>query len=125
MVNGHFIGNTPVFSISIGWGNLMKNPMVILDTGFTGDIQLTPKIATELGLQPITIAKTQMANGQITNMPQAIVLVAMEGEQHYVDVLISNSQPLAGINLLTQFSYKAIVDCRRREVLLEKVVNGE
>ena len=121
MVKGKFIGNVPMLAVDIGWGDLMKPPTVILDTGFTGDIQLTPKLATELGLQPFIVVKTKMANGQIVDMPQAFALASMEEEQHYVEVLISNSQPLAGINLLTQFSYKVIIDCKQREVTLEKV----
>ncbi len=39
----------------------------------------------------------------------------------YIDVLISDSMPLAGISFLTKFNYKAIVDCRFKTVNLERV----
>ena len=120
MVKGRFIGNAPVVSMDVGWHHAMKHPVVILDTGFSGDLQLTPKLADELGLEPIAVARMKIANGQIIEMPTALALVIMEGEAHYVQVQISNSFPLLGINFLTQFSYKAIVNCKNKEVILEK-----
>ena len=38
-----------------------------------------------------------------------------------IQVLISESMPLAGISFLTKFGYKAIVDCKYRTIALERM----
>ena len=42
-------------------------------------------------------------------IPVARALAVMEGMQRKIQVLISNSMPLAGISFLTKFGYKAVV----------------
>jgi len=122
MVSGVFVENTPWIRAVIGWGQAVQAPFFILDTGFTGDLQLTPKIARELGLQVVGITKTQIANGQIIEVPVALAIAAMEGAVNFIQVLISNSPPLAGISFLTKFGYKAIVNCKYRTVALERTI---
>lgn len=100
----------------------MQAPFVILDTGFTGDLQVTPKIAKELNLQVVGVTKTQIANGQIIEVPVALAMAAMEGVVNYIQVLISESMPLAGISFLSKFGYKAAVDCKYRTVVLERMI---
>jgi len=122
MVQGRFHNNTPLIQVAVAWGQAVQAPFVILDTGFTGDLQVTPKIAQELGLKVIGVTKTQIANGAIVDVPVALAIAVMEGVNNYIQVLISNSMPLAGISLLSKFNYKAIVDCKYRTVALEKVL---
>lgn len=43
MTTGVFIENTPFIRIALGWGRSVQTPFVILNTGFTGDLQVTPK----------------------------------------------------------------------------------
>jgi len=121
MVNGVFIENIPLIKVAVAWKRSVQAPFVILDTGFTGDLQVTSKIAKELGLQITGVTKTQIANGQIIEVPMALAIAAMEGITSYIQVLISDSMPLAGISFLKKFGYKAIVDCKNRKVALERV----
>ena len=121
MVNGEFIENTPWIKVLIAWGQSVQVPFVILDTGFTGDLQVTPKIARELGLKVIGVTKMQIANGQIVEVSAALAIAAMEGVMNYIQVLISESMPLVGISFLSKFNYKAMVDCKHRTVALERV----
>jgi predicted aspartyl protease len=121
MINGVFVENTPWIKIIIGWNQSVRSPFVILDTGFTGDLQVTPKIAKELNLQISGVTKTQIANGQIINVPVALAIASMEGVKKYIQVLISDSAPLLGISFLTKFFYKALIDCKNRTVVLKKV----
>ena len=121
MISGVFIQNTPWIKIIIGWGQSVQSPLVILDTGFTGDLQVTPQIAKELNLEVSGVTKTQIANGQIVNVPVALAIASMEGVQKYIQVLISDSIPLLGINFLTKFLYKASVDCKNRTIVLNRV----
>jgi len=122
MASGVFVENTPFVKVVVGWGQSVQAPYFVLDTGFTGDLQVTPKIARELGLQVVGVTKTQIANGQVIQVPVALAIAAMEGVANYIQVLISNSMPLAGISFLSKFSYKAIVDCKYRTVALNRAI---
>lgn len=72
MVSGVFVENIPFIKVVIGWGQSVQAPFVVLDTGFTGDLQVTPKIAIELGLQVIGVTRTQIANGQIIQVVNSL-----------------------------------------------------
>lgn len=122
MVSGVFVENIPLIKVVVAWGQSVQAPFVVLDTGFTGDLQVTQKIATELGLEIVGVTKTQIANGQIIEVPVALAIAAMEGVPNYIQVLISESMPLAGISFLSKFGYKATVDCKYRTVALEKMI---
>ncbi|MEK7631932.1 MAG: hypothetical protein AAB445_03650 [Patescibacteria group bacterium] len=99
----------------------MQTPLVILDTGFTGDLQVTPTMAEELGLKVIGVTPATIANGETINTPVALALASMEGRVNLVQVLISRGMPLAGISFLSKFSYKANFDCKYKTVKLERV----
>lgn len=121
MINGFFIENVPWIEIVIGLRQFVQKPLVILDTGFSGDIQITPQIAHELGLISTNVVSVHIANGEIVNVPVALAMASMEGEKQYIQVLISWGAPLLGINFLNKFSYKAVVDCKNKTVFLRKV----
>ena len=122
MISGVFVENIPLIKVVVAWGQSVQAPFVILDTGFTGDLQVTPKIARELGLQVVGVTKTQIANGDVIEVPVALAIAAMEGAANYIQVLISESMPLAGISFLSKFYYKATVDCKHRTVALERMI---
>lgn len=120
MVRGVFSGNIPLIKVEVAWGQSMQAPFVILDTGFTGDLQVTSEMAEELGLEVVGVTKTQIANGQIIEVPVALAIASMEGAVNFIEVLISESMPLAGISFLSKFSYKATIDCKYRTIELER-----
>ncbi len=122
MIQGGFTGNIPFLKIGLTWGGLVQTPFAVLDTGFTGDLQVTPLIAKELRLEIIGVIATKVATGQIMEVPVAAAVASMEGSQAPIEVLISESIPLVGINFLTKFGYKATVDCKNRKVFLERVI---
>ena len=63
--------------------------------------------------------QARIANGQIVAVPTALAIASMQGINKIVQVLISNSIPLAGISFLTKFGFTALVDCKNRTVELE------
>jgi len=79
-------------------------------------------MARELGLQVVGVTKSRIANGQVVDVPTALALASMEGAVNYIQVLISESMPLAGISFLSKFGYKAVVDCKYRTVTLDKPI---
>ena len=120
MIKGAFTGDIPILPISVTWGRMIQTPLFILDTGFTGDLLVTPQIAKELDLKINGATNIKVANGDVISISTATARASMEGRVNYVQVLISESMPLAGISLLSKFSYKAIVDCKNRDVILER-----
>ena len=120
MIQGVFQENIPLIRVAIGWGQFVQTPFVVLDTGFTGDLQVTPRIASDLGLQVVGVTKSRIANGNIMEVPTALAIAAMEDMTQTINVLIVESVPLVGISFLTKFGYRAIVDCKHRSIVLEK-----
>lgn len=118
MVEGSFVQNTPWIPVTVANNHAVQMPYFILDTGFTGDLQVTGKIARELGLEVSGVTRSRIANGQIVEVPTANAIAMMQGIRHIVQVMISDSMPLAGISFLTKFGYTAVVDCKNRTVAL-------
>jgi len=122
MLKGVFVENIPLIPVVIAWGQAVQTPFVVLDTGFTGDLQVTSKIARELGLEVAGVTKSRIANGQVIDVSTALALAAMEGSIKTIQVLIAESMPLAGISFLSKFGYKATIDCKYKTITLEKSV---
>lgn len=120
MIQGYFDGNVPMVSVVVGSGQITQIPFVVLDTGFTGDLQITPQLANDIGLKVTSVEKMKVADGRIVDIPTAFAFVEMEGIKKYVHVLVSESMSLLGIGLLSRFQYKALVDCKYKSVVLEK-----
>jgi clan AA aspartic protease len=121
MVKGEFIENLPCVNVNIGWGQAVQSPTFVLDTGFTGDLQVSYDIARELNLNIVGVIPTKIADGKIVNMPTAVAIASMEGQKEYVEVFVSEGSPLLGIGFLSKFSYKATIDCKYKAVFLERV----
>lgn len=122
MIKGKFVNeNVPIIKITLSSDKAVQTPYFVLDTGFTGDVQVTEKVAEELGLEMIGITRTGIANGEIITVPTALAFSKMEGKKRVVNVLISKSMSLVGISFLKKFDYKAIVDCKNKTVVLKRV----
>jgi len=121
MVKGLFRSNTPIVKVSIIWGQVIRAPFVVLDTGFTGYLQITSKMATELGLKISGTLPVRIPTGQIITIPTAMAFADMEGEKKVAEILVADGIPLMGISFLSKFGYKAEVNCKNRTIILEKV----
>ena len=122
MIKGIFSGNTPLIKVPVAWGQSVQTPFTVLDTGFTGDLQVSHKTARELGLEITGVIAVRIATGRIVQVPTATAYSAMEGVMNTVEVLISEGMPLAGIGFFSKFGYKAIIDCKNKNIALERVV---
>ncbi len=121
MIQGYFDGNTPMVDVVVGSTDIAYVQSVLLDTGFTGDLQITPQLARELGLEVSMTENMMVADGRIVAVPTAFAFVELEGVKKHIRVLISESMSLVGISLLSRFQYKAVVDCKYKTVELERV----
>ena len=120
MIEGYFDGSSPMINVIVGFGQFTQIPAVLLDTGFTGYLQITPQLAKDLGLEMTGVEKMMVADGTIITVPTSFAFVEIEGIKKYIRVLVSESMSLAGISLLSRFQYKAVVDCKYKTVALEK-----
>lgn len=124
MMRGTFLANppnVPVIQVVMAFNHAVLNPYFILDTGFSGDLQVNPKTAQELGLAHVGVESVKIADGSTVQTPVALSIASLEGNTAVATVLISNGSQLAGIGLLTKLGYKATVDCKYRTVELERV----
>lgn len=120
MIKGSFIdGDKPMVEASLAWGQISQDSLFILDTGFTGDLVITKKMAKELNLDIAGQSSAIIANDQIIDVPVANLIANMEGVQLYVTAFITDGWPLLGISFLQKFGYKAVVDCKKKTVTLE------
>ncbi|OGJ42202.1 hypothetical protein A3B60_02415 [Candidatus Peregrinibacteria bacterium RIFCSPLOWO2_01_FULL_39_12] len=118
MAKGIFLNNVPLIQVGIAWGQAVQNSHFILDTGFTGDLQVSDKIAVDLGLQITGVENVRIANGSVIRVPTALAVTFIDGIVRVVTVLISNGALLAGIGFFSKFGFKAIVDCKFKTVEL-------
>jgi predicted aspartyl protease len=119
-MKGLFVDDFPAIKIVISWNQKTLVPIMILDTGFNGDLQITPAMAQELKLEIAGQIKSKIASGQNIEFPMAYAISAFENLSEYVDVLISDNPPLVGMGFLKKFGCKAIIDCKNKNFTLKK-----
>lgn len=120
MVEGSFVdSDKPMVPAVIAWDRSVQTPFFILDTGFTGDLMVTPEVAKDLGLNVDGVTSAKLAGNKIVNLPTATAIAVMEGQQLYVTVFISEGWPLLGISFMQKFNYTATIDCKNKKVRLE------
>lgn len=120
MVRGIVHKNRPVIKLLIGWGLKAQRIIVLVDTGFTGELKLSSKEAMELGIVPTHMERIQLADGKSINMFAGLASVTMEGVENDVDVFISGGIPIIGIGLLRRFGYNLNIDFKKDIILLQK-----
>ena len=112
MIKGVVHNNRPLISIIVGWKLGVQEIIALVDTGFTGELKLSPEKATELGLQT--------THTESVNMQASLALVSMEGAVNTVNVLISQGIPIIGIELLRRFGYSLNIDLKYNLLILQK-----
>ena len=72
----------------------------ILDTGFSGYLQMQPTQIADLGLHYVGIGPTTLANGSETPTSRYLATIDWDGTQKEVVVQASDGPPLLGLSLL-------------------------
>ena len=119
MTTGKFFGNVPYIPIMLVNGAAIQCPFFALDTGFTGDLLITSKMAKEIGVMPQGVTPIQIAGGATINLEFGTSLAMLNDEPKEIQVLIAGGMPLAGIDLFTKFGCRISVDCVNRTVEVE------
>jgi clan AA aspartic protease len=97
-----------------------EKAIVLVDTGFTGELKLSAKAALNLNILPDRLERVELADGKIVKMSAGFAEVSMEGIKNKVEVLISDSMPTIGVGLLKRFGYNLKIDFKKDYLLLEK-----
>ena len=120
MVEGKFIEtNRPIVQASVAWNQIVQSPYFLLDTGFTGDLVVPLEVARDLGVELNGVTTMKTADNKAVPVMSGTAYGVMEGQQLLITVLVSQGIPLLGIGFSEKFSYKAIVDCKNKTVVLE------
>ena len=112
--------NRPLIPLVVGWNRGVQEITALVDTGFSGELKVPPKMIDELGLEVTHAQPVLLADGTGITMRASLAFVAMEGETKEVNVLISEGRAVVGGGLLKMFGYKLIVDYKEDSVMLEK-----
>jgi clan AA aspartic protease len=120
MIRGVVYNNRPLISLIIGWKFGVQETVALVDTGFTGELKISPEKALELGLQTTHAQPVTLANENTVYMEASLALVSMEGITNVVNVLISKGIPIIGVGLLRRFGYALTLDVRYNSLILQK-----
>lgn len=121
MIQGVIHNNKPLISVIVGWRYGVQEIVALVDTGFTGELKLSPQTASELGLDITHTEPVTLADDKTTNMEASIAVVSMEGTPKMVSVLIAPGMlPIVGVELLRRFSYVLSMNFKENILVLQK-----
>lgn len=120
MVKGIVRKNRPLINLVVGWGIKAKEIVALVDTGFTGELKLSPKEVLDLGITSTHLELIQLANGKDAKMFAGMAMVSMEGIKNDVNVLVSGGIPTIGVGLLKRFEYNLNIDFKNDLLVLQK-----
>ncbi|MDP2669061.1 MAG: hypothetical protein Q8P07_04480 [bacterium] len=120
MIKGVVHNNRPLISLIVGWKLGVQEIVALVDTGFTGELKISPEKATELGLQITHAEPVMLADEKTVNMQASLALVSMEGASNVVNVLIVQGIPIIGVSLLRRFGYALNIDFKYNSLVLQK-----
>lgn len=105
MINGAIINKRPLIPVTVAWRLGVQSVLALVDTGFTGELKVSPTEANNLGLQVTHTENVELADNKIVPMSCALAVVNLEGVSNVVSVLIDNGDTIVGVSLLKRFRY--------------------
>lgn len=122
MIRGTIHNNRPFISLIVGWRFGVQETVALVDTGFTGELKISPEKALELGLQITHAEPVTLADEKTVYMRASLAVVSMEGIRNVVNVLVSQGTPIIGVGLLRRFGYALNMDVKYNSLILQKSV---
>ena len=117
---GKVIDDRPYGKILIRWGSTILDLVVLIDTGFDGDIRISPDIARQLGLITTHTEKIRFWDGSLQYVLASFVYCEMEGVITSLQVLILVGEPYVGIGFLKNLAYGMHFNPARKELFLKR-----
>jgi clan AA aspartic protease len=116
--------NQPWVEITVGEGDNKKTLHVLVDTGFTGELQLPLAIAVPLGLKLVGVAPFEFADGSSSRKMLFSGVISFGKEQQPVTITVSNSNtPLLGTGLLS--GYTLLIDYVEKQFTIKEAGEKE
>lgn len=112
--------NRPLIEITIGWQHGVQSIIALVDTGFSGELKLSPKEALNLNLMTTHTERVQLANNKSVDMQASLAMVSLEKTAKLVNVLISEGLPIVGVGLLKRFEYILKINFKNNYLELRK-----
>lgn len=69
MISGKVHLDRPYTKVLIRWGSAILDVVVLIDTGFDGDLRISPDIATGLGLPVTHTEQIRFGDGSLQRVP--------------------------------------------------------
>jgi clan AA aspartic protease len=120
MLTARIHEDRPLLPITVGWKQNVQDLIVLVDTGFTGELKVTPQFAKELGIETTDVRTINMADGRSLACPLGLAYVSLEKVQKEVSVLIVEGMPVIGVRLLRELDYILKADFPSNEFTLQK-----
>ena len=112
---------SPVVTIAVSAPSAASTSFdAVIDTGFTGFVQVPEPHAQELGLTPRTASEMQYPDGRIESIPLAWGRVALAGEvqEGFVHIQHGSDEVIVGVEFLRLFRKTLVVSIADGTVLL-------
>ena len=100
-----------------GPSGLTRQPEAVIDTGFTGLLELSPALVTEPGLPFPTNESAMLADGSLAKFSVHDATVHWDGQPRRVYAHVSNTAPLMSMRLLDSHSLYVEVEDGGRVVI--------
>ena len=111
----------PVISIAVSASSGPSTFVdAVIDTGFTGFVQLPARTAQELGLTPRATSETQYADGRIDVIPLAWGQVTLRTafQEGFVHIQRASDETIVGVEFLRLFRKTLVLSIADAIVLL-------
>lgn len=105
MINGVVGNNKPLAPIIIGWRYGVQEVLALVDTGFTGELKVSPQQVANLGLVVTHTEPVSLGDNREVDMQCSLAVVNLEGVANVVNVLIAPGDIIIGVGLLKRFGY--------------------
>lgn len=112
----------PLISLIVGWKLGVQETIALVDTGFTGELKISPEKALELGLEITHTEPVTLADENTVNMEASLALVSIEGIANVVNVLVAKGMPIIGVGLLRRFGYALNMEVKYNSLILQRQV---
>ena len=113
--------HSPVVRIAVSASSRQSEFVnALIDTGFTGFVQLPERRARELGLTPQATSETQYADGRIDTIPLswARVILGLDAQEGFVHIQRGSDEAIVGVELLRIFRKILVLSIAEDMVLL-------
>jgi predicted aspartyl protease len=113
--------SSPVVTVAVSApSGLSRFFDAVIDTGFTGFVQLPEPRARELGLTPRTASETQYPDGRIDTIPLAWgkATLGSETQEGFVHIQRGSDEAIVGVDFLRLFRKTLVLSIAEETVLL-------